>query len=161
MTLRCAVLRLEVLLVSVAACSPGARTSGGLSDQDRAALRSLTTATLLQIVRAHDWDALTAEYTADGWKLPPNQPAVQGRAAIRQLFEKLPSITSFDWRIIDLDGRADLAFVRGAYSITYALPGAPGLVSDSGKELVILRKQSDGSWLRLGDMWSSDLPPHR
>ena len=159
MTFPRVVLSLGMLLVGFTACRPDTPTSSGLSEQDRAALRSLI-AELPKIVRERNWDALTAEYTADGWKLPPNQPPVQGREAIRQWFAKLPAITSFDFRIVDVDGRADLAVVRGAYNITFVLPGAPRPVSDSGKELVVLRRQVDGSWLRVGDMWSSNLPGH-
>ncbi len=67
----------------------------------------------------------------------------------------------FDFRIIALDGRADLAALRGAYHITFAPPGATRAISDSGKELVVLRKQADGSWLRVGDIWNSDLPARK
>jgi len=160
MTLGPLALRLGALLLGIAACGPSAPAPSGLSQQDQAALRALI-AKLPQIVRARDWDALTAEYTEDGWKMPPNQPLVQGRAAIRQEFEELPPIPSFDFRIIDLDGRADLAVLRGAYHITYAPPGAARAISDSGKEVVVLRKQADGSWLRVGDIWNSDLPPRK
>src|SRR2546425_8166946 len=157
MTLGPLALRLGALLLGIAACGPSAPAPSGLSQQDQAALRALI-AKLPQIVRARDWDALAAEYTADGWKMPPNQPMVQGRAAIRQWFDKLPPVTSFEFRVLDIDGRADLAVLRGAYTITVTLPGAPRPVSDSGKELVVLRKQADGSWLRVGDVWTSDLP---
>jgi len=153
-------LGLGTLLAATAACSPRVPVSDGLSEQDQAAIRALI-AKLPQIVRARDWDALTAEYTEDGWKMPPNQPLVQGRAAIRQEFEQLPPIPSFDFRIIALDGRADLAVLRGAYHITFAPPGAARAISDSGKELVVLRKQADGSWLRVGDIWNSDLPARK
>jgi len=150
-------LRAGALLVTSAACNPRTPAAGGLSQQDQAAIRALI-AKLPEIVRARNWDALTAEYTEDGWKMPPNQPLVQGRASIRREFEQLPPIPSFDFRIIDLDGRADLAVLRGAYHITYAPPGASRAISDSGKEVVVLRRQADGSWLRVGDIWNSDLP---
>ena len=160
MPLRSLALRVAVLLVASAACNPRTPAAGGLSQQDQAAIRALI-AKLREIVRARNWDALTAEYTEDGWKMPPNQPLVQGRAAIRQEFEQLPPIPSFDFRIIALDGRADLAVLRGAYHITFAPPGATRAISDSGKELVVLRKQADGSWLRVGDIWNSDLPARK
>jgi len=160
MMLRSLAMRLGVLAFAFAACAPRVPGPTGLTQEDQAAIRALL-AKLPQIVRARDWDALTAEYTEDGWKMPPNQPLVQGRAAIHREFEQLPPIPSFDFRIIQLDGRADLAILRGAYHITFSPPGAPRAISDSGKELVVLRKQADGSWLRVGDIWNSDLPARR
>jgi|SRR2546422_63631 len=160
MPLRSLALRVAVLLVASAACNPRTPAAGGLSQQDQAAIRALI-AKLREIVRARNWDALTAEYTEDGWKMPPNQPLVQGRAAIRREFEQLPPISGFDFRIVQLDGRADLAVMRGAYHITFTPPGAARAISDSGKELVVLRKQADGSWLRAGDIWNSDLAPRK
>jgi len=91
--------------------------------------------------------------------MPPNEPAIQGRAAIRRWLEQFPPIQSFSFRLTDLQGRGDMAFMRGAYAFTVAPPGATSTVSDSGKILIVLRKQVDGSWPRVADAWNSDLPP--
>jgi ketosteroid isomerase-like protein len=36
--------------------------------------------------------------------------------------------------------------------------GAPEPFQESGKYVVILQKQPDGSWLVVVDIWNSDLP---
>ena len=129
----------------------------GLSDEDQAALRSFAVRDS-GFVTSRNWDALAAGYSVDAVRMPPNQPPVEGRDAIRRWLERLPPITSFNFRLVDLQGAGAVAFMRGSYSVTAVPPGvAP--VSDSGKILVVFRKQADGSWLRVADAWNSDLPP--
>jgi ketosteroid isomerase-like protein len=107
---------------------------------------------------SRSWDTLAAEYTPDAVRMPPNQPSVVGRQAIRQWLEQLPPITHFAFHLVDLQGSGDLAYLRGSWSITAAPTGiAP--VSDSGKILVVLQRQPDGTWLRVVDAWNSDAAP--
>jgi hypothetical protein len=47
----------------------------------------------------------------------------------------------------------------GSYTMAITPPGAPGPVKDTGKFVTILRRQADGKWLGVVDMFSSDLPP--
>lgn len=131
--------------------------AAGLSEQDVAALTALADADA-RIVMARDWDALAAQYAPDAVRMPPNQPAVQGRDAIRAWFEQLPPIPSFSFRLVDVRGQGDVAYMHAAYTLTVTGPGGAPL-HDTGKILVVLRKGSDGSWLRVADAWNSDLPP--
>jgi ketosteroid isomerase-like protein len=149
-------LRSVVVVAVVTNCRSSQAASGTLSEQDLAAVRSVATRDSA-IVMARNWDALAAEYTTDAVRMPPNQPPVQGRDAIRRWLELTPPITKFSFHLVDLQGAGSFAFLRGSYTMTVAPPGgAP--VSDSGKELVVLRRQADGSWLRVVDAWNSDLP---
>jgi len=56
---------------------------------------------------------------------------------------------------IDIDGRDDLAYIRGSHSLLLDYEGA---VKDKGKFLMILRRQSNGSWLISVVIFNSDLP---
>jgi ketosteroid isomerase-like protein len=58
--------------------------------------------------------------------------------------------------IDEIDGRADLAYVRGSYSMTLHPQGAPAPVDDVGKYLEIRMHQADGSWLLAVDIFNSD-----
>ena len=58
--------------------------------------------------------------------------------------------------VAEIEGRGDLAYVRGTYTMTLHPDGAPEPVEDAGKYLEIRRKQSDGSWLYVADMFNSD-----
>src|SRR6266704_705545 len=55
---------------------------------------------------------------------------------------------------IDINGRGDLAYVRGTYQVVY-LAGA----TDHGKFLEVRRGGKDGRWLIIADIFNSDLPP--
>ena len=111
------------------------------------------------IVPARDWPTLTAEYADDAVRMPPNAPAVHGRDAIRQFMNGYPPISAFTFRLVNLEGDGQLAYMHGAWTITFTPAGAATPISDSGKILVVLRKQADGTWLRVADTWNSDLAP--
>jgi ketosteroid isomerase-like protein len=51
----------------------------------------------------------------------------------------------------------DFAYDIGTYQLTMNDPqGKPN--SDRGKYMVVWKKQADGKWKAVGDMFSSDLP---
>jgi ketosteroid isomerase-like protein len=137
----------------------GAPPAAALSEYDLAAARAFASGDAA-LVMARDWNALAAEYAPDAVRMPPNQPPVQGRAAIRAWLDGLPPVTSFTFRLDDVQGDGSVAYLRGTYTITVAPPGTDP-VSDTGKELVVLRRQADGSWLRQVDAWSSNVAPAR
>ena len=156
MILRYGTVALGLLLTTTAwAQTPAPRR--GLSTQDIATLRAIADRDA-PIVRAHDWATLVSEYSEDAVRMPPNGPAAEGREAIRRMLEQIPPITAFAFRLVDLQGDGEIAYMRAAWSITVAPPGATP-VSDAGKILVVFRKQPGGAWLRVADAWNSDLPP--
>lgn len=104
---------------------------------------------------AGDCDALLEFYTPNATVMPPNAPAMHGREAIRGLFESFPPLTHFELNIDEIDGRADLAFVRGTFKMTMDVDGVS--VDDVGKYIEIRRRQADGSWLLDVDIFNSDL----
>ena len=59
-----------------------------------------------------------------------------------------------------VEGRGDLAYAVGIYraTLTPKKPGAKPLPTEVGKYLEVLKKQSDGSWKIVYDMWSPDAP---
>jgi len=127
-----------------------------LLDSDRAALETLLKRDT-DAVRASDWDALTALYAPDAVRMPPNQPAITGRDAIGAFHAQFPRVESFTFTLIELDGRGDLAWYRGAYALTFATSDTTPAITDSGKLMAVLRKRPDGSWLTVADIWNSDL----
>jgi len=145
------------LALSVGAPAPEAGRT--LSSTDVAALRAIADRDA-PTVRARDWATLLSEYSEGAVRMPPNGPAVEGREAIRKMLEQLPPITAFDFRLVDLQGDGEIAYMRAAWSITVAPAGAKP-ISDAGKILVVFRKQPGGGWLRVADAWNSDLQPAR
>jgi len=116
-------------------------TLAPLSGPDEAAIRGVHdhfTAALLR----QDFDAIAALYADDAVLLPPNEPAVHGRAAIRVWTAAVPRVTRAVLNVDDLDGRGDLAYMRGTFSMTLEPDGAPAF-SVTGKYVEILKKQPD------------------
>jgi uncharacterized protein (TIGR02246 family) len=142
---------------SLVALTSGAQSSKGLSQTD---IRKINedSETAMKAAVAKDFATWAALFHDDAVVYPPNEPAVKGRGAIRAWLEKLPPITEFKLTNVKMDGRDDLAYVLGTYTMTIAPPGAPGPIKDSGKFVTVLRRHADGRWLAAVDMFSSDLP---
>jgi uncharacterized protein (TIGR02246 family) len=130
----------------------------GLSEADIRKIDDVTQ-TAVNAALARDFATWAALFLDDAVIYPPNEPAVKGRAAIRAWLEKFPPITEFKLNNEKVEGREDLAYVLGTYTMTITPPGAPGPVKDSGKFVTVVRRQPDGRWLGAVDMFSSDLPP--
>jgi len=146
------------LCLAVWSCKPTA--PAGLSEMDKTAIRKVVDQVMV-IANAptKDWAAYTrAYYAEDAVALDPNMPAIEGRAAIESLFLKFPSMTDFKVELVEIEGRGDLAYVRGKYSMMFTPPGASEPLKDTGKYIEIWRKQADGSWKVIRDIYNSDLP---
>ena len=136
-------------LTVLAACQT---PNTNLTDEDIAEITNIATA-YTQATRAGDADAVAALYTEDAVEMPGNQPARVGRAAIRATYGGLNDL---EVNMTELDGRDGVAYERGTW--TQSVPVADTTVGMTGKYLVILRKQADGSWLRTHAIWNTDAP---
>ena len=129
-----------------------------LSTKDMAAIKTLHDA-YQQAVLTGGLKA-TVRFYADDAVLMARGPVVQGRAAFEKSLEGMskafPTVTAFNMTLVEIDGRGDLAFVRGTLTMSMASAGAPQPVQFSGKFLEILRKQKDGSWLIAREVKVSD-----
>jgi len=143
---------------AILACRSSA--PAGLTDADKEAIRKRADA-VVSIANAptKDWDAyVRTDYTEDAVVLPPNSPALQGWDAIRSYILTEGVVSDFKVQMVEIEGRGDLAYVRGIYSMTVTPPGASGPTKDTGKYIEIWRKQADASWKVIRDIFSSDLP---
>lgn len=157
MSARRMVFAVLALALASTACQRPAQEPAGLSEEDVASIRA-STESFAEAIRAGDWAGATAFYTEDAVFMPPNEPALQGRAAIEAWMGAFPPLTQFSLTAVEIDGRGDLAYVRGTLSMTIMPEGAPQPIQESGKYIEIRRKQSDGSWLMAVDIFNSDLP---
>lgn len=108
-----------------------------------------------------DLDATVAYYSDDAVLLPPNEPIVAGKQAIRAAWASLlsPGMVSLSWQAttVDVSKSGDLAYLVGTYSMS--VKDAKGKTApDRGKIIEVFRKQADGTWKTVADMYSSDLP---
>jgi len=102
---------------------------------------------------------VNAFYTADAVLLPPNAPLVKGRSAIQAFFQGLldAGATGVTLKTTKIDADGALAYGRGAYG--FALPRPDGTAQRQvGKYIVVYRRQRDGSWRAVADIFNSDSP---
>ena len=118
-----------------------------LSDSDVAAIRSMTQRYVaMDEARNPDVLQLIAE---DAVYMPPGIAPLEGRKAIEELFKAHP------WEHLsetpaEIDGRGDLAFVRGAWSIT--MNGKPV----AGYYMEVWQKRPDGAWQVIRKVWNTN-----
>jgi ketosteroid isomerase-like protein len=142
---------------AILSCHTG--VGGHLSEPDKDAIRKVVDGALRTAnPPTSDVDGYVGLYYADGARiLPPNRATVTGREAIGAFFRSLGSIQAVRYTVLAVEGRNDLAYVHGAYQLTVTPPGAAEPVGDTGKYVEIWRKQRDGSWKVVLDIFNSDL----
>jgi ketosteroid isomerase-like protein len=108
---------------------------------------------------SNNLDAVVAYYTDDASLLPPNEPIADNKQAIRASWAGfLVPGTSVSWEAnrVDVSRSSDLAYTQGTYQAT--MKDAQGkLAPDHGKYLEVWKKQADGKWKAVADMFSSDV----
>jgi uncharacterized protein (TIGR02246 family) len=149
-----------ILLISAAcrdrpvADQPGPAEEAAVLAVDSAFVAALNAGDLEAIARTYDDDALL---------LPPAALPVRGREAIRGYWGGL--LGTYDVHLtfgVDrFEIRDDRAFVVGHYRIETRPRSAevPALAPEDGKFLEVLKRQRDGSWSYLVDMFSPNAPP--
>jgi uncharacterized protein (TIGR02246 family) len=110
---------------------------------------------------ANDLDGTVSFYTDDASLLPPNAPIATGKAAIRAVWAgMLTPDTTVSWQVTkaDVARSGDLAYVMGTYQIAAKNPQAKSQ-EDHGKLVEVWKKQADGKWKTVADIFNSDVPP--
>jgi ketosteroid isomerase-like protein len=144
------------LALASSGCAPA--SPKGLAEADRAAIRAVADS-VEALFAAHRFeDGVALNFAEDAMTLQPNGPAVSGRAAIVGVLKSFPPFSEFKTEIQLLDGAGDVAYVHGTYSMAMTMPGDTAPTRDVGKYLEIWRRQGDGSWKVIRDMFNSDLP---
>ena len=142
-TLTVVTLAIGLLLMPAMSESQGRST---LSPQDVTQINELTQA-FAKGVLAKEWETVSALYADNAVLYPPGETAVKGRPSIEACLAGLPKMTDFTVRTTSVEGRDDLAYVQGTYTMTIVAPGEPKPIQASGYFLEIRRKQPDGRWL--------------
>jgi uncharacterized protein (TIGR02246 family) len=107
-----------------------------------------------------DTAGISSVYADDAVILPPNMKTARGRAGMSQMHAAmLTNVTypSVALKSEDLIVSGDYGIETGAYRMTIQPKGGKPM-EDVGKFISIWKKQSDGSWKMIRDMFSSDLP---
>jgi ketosteroid isomerase-like protein len=146
---------LVAALIALAGCQKAQDTK---ADED--AIRASTDA-WDDAYNAGDTAALGAAYAEDAVLLPPNAPAVSGRAAIGEFLTadgantRGAGLTFAIAKDSTVGVSGDLAYEAG----TFAVNDASGATVATGKFIGVFNKSKDGKWLLVRDTWNMDAPP--
>jgi ketosteroid isomerase-like protein len=148
---------ITALIFLVASASALAQTGGMATDSIWAADTAWN-----KTYEAKDLDKAVAFCDEQGSLLWPNAPVATGKNAITKLTASAFAIPDFKlvWQQVKVGiaRSGDLGYTSGTYIWSFRdTSGKP--VSDKGKYLTVWKKQADGSWKVLFDMFNTDLPP--
>jgi ketosteroid isomerase-like protein len=106
-------------------------------------------------------DKTVSYYAESAVVMPPNAAAATTKEAIRSAWKEMLTTpgAAISWKTtkVEVAKSADLAYVSGTYEETMTdASGKP--VNDRGKYVEIFKKQADGTWKVVADIWNSDLP---
>jgi ketosteroid isomerase-like protein len=110
---------------------------------------------------AKDVDKTVSYYAEGAVVMPPNASAATTKEAIRSAWKEMLTTpgAAISWKAakVEVAKSGDLAYVSGTYEETMNdASGKP--VKDRGKYVEIFKKQADGTWKVVADIWNSDLP---
>jgi uncharacterized protein (TIGR02246 family) len=114
--------------------------------------------TLVSAVNRSDAEAASQLWTEDSRMMPPNQPTLQGRAAIHAHFARLFTQRQFQYTLsnCELQVFGDMAVERVEYHVITRSIADGSVAEDCGKGLHVYRRDSDGRWRLYADIWNSD-----
>jgi len=135
------------LALSIVACGS---SNAGLSDKDRDAIREAVRK-YVEADDKRDADAMMQVIGEGAYYMPSNGAPISGREAIRGFLKPHPwdKVTESP---AEIEGRDDLAFVRGSYAVAYQGQNLTGYYME------IWQKQPDGEWRMTRKLWNSDKP---
>ena len=149
-----------IFFLGVIACPQATPASGGLPNEDVAAIRNAQQ-TMIKALLAGDWSAAAAVHTQDAVRMPPETGDERGRAAIQASLSKMDRPSAITLKSTEIEGCGDLAYAWVAFSIKWPSKGTERLSAYTGRDIVIFRKQADGKWLASRVIFNSDQGPTR
>ena len=133
-------------LAALADCSPPSRPG---DDGARKAIEAAVDR-YVEASNEGDVEGLTALYADDAVLLPPDHEPIEGRTAIAEFWRE-GTDSGLEVTTLRLDVNGDLGYLVGRYH----LPPTDEEPADSGKTVMCLRRQKDGSWKLTADIWNS------
>ncbi len=149
---RTGIFLVALLVFATGGCAP---TADG--EADVAAIRSALDVGMLGAAKEKNVEGVLGYYTDDASLLPPDAPIASGKEAIRAIWTQLLANPDVSWQTtrVEVSRAGDLAYATGTYEITVdASEDNP--VSEIGKWVVVLKKQSDGTWKQIVGIFNTD-----
>jgi uncharacterized protein (TIGR02246 family) len=148
------------LVLAILACAQGAQTPAHDPVADKAAVDAVRNAEMAAL-NSGNVDSIMAVYAEDVDMMAPGVPTTRGAAAVRDmLIAMMKDVTlsgSYTTSVVEVSG--DVAIDRFAGSLTMTPRAGGPAVTEMIKGLHVLRRQPDGSWKIVQDVWNVDAPP--
>lgn len=143
----------------------GSANAAGFTSADSSAIIALN-GRLERAGRSHQWARWGDEYGANPVRMPPNMKTVSGKAAADAFNRGGLNVTTFEIRVSSIVGNGSMAVASGEYrAAAPASKDASGkttpAITEDGKFVQHLARQTDGSWKIVRDIWNSNLPAQR
>ena len=111
-----------------------------------------------------DPDKWASYFADDAAILMPNEPIIMGREKAREPIKAMLSDPNFALTFqpttrVEASKGGDLVYTVGTYSMTVSNPKDKTPMTDKGKYVTVYKKQADGSWKVVADIFNSDMPP--
>ena len=147
-------------IVALMAASVSAQQPKAAAGGDEAAIAKIRTA-FQTAAGTQDGAAIAKLFAPDGVEMPPNAPAAKGRAAIEAFHKAFGqqymmhgmTITSSELKV-----HGDSAHDVGTYKQSLMAMKGGGMTDDTGKYVVLLKKDASGAWWITHAIYNSDLP---
>ena len=149
------VLRLAVLALGLVACAPPAVDTAADEQILREKLQAWYAA-----ANAHDLEALVTHYDDRAVLMAANRPTATGTDAIREYFlaEWESAVVQVSGEVDEAHVSGDFAMLRGSWTATITPSDGSPSFDDAGSFVEVYRRQEDGSWRSVWDIWNSELP---
>jgi uncharacterized protein (TIGR02246 family) len=112
----------------------------------------------LQAFNGGDAAEVTRFYGDGARILPPNADAIQGSDAIEAFFKEFVALrTQLSFNLLTVHESPDVCTAVGEFEMAMHPEGADPQ-QNRGKYIEVWRRQSDGSWRIVDDIFNSSLP---
>jgi uncharacterized protein (TIGR02246 family) len=112
---------------------------------------------------SRDLERIIRFWAEDATLLMPGQPAVKGKAAIKEAVKALLADPKFgvtgSASTVEVSQSGDIGYTQGTASVTFTDPKTKRVITEINKYVTIYRKQADGNWLAVEDINNADGTP--
>ncbi len=111
----------------------------------------------IEAFETKDIQGMAINYAEDAVICPQGGPMVTGKENIEAFFKEMSSMMKeMSFASTKFDASGDIAYEVGTYTGVWDMPGM-GSVEDKGKYVSVWKRQADGAWKIVIDIFNTDL----
>ena len=138
-------------------CQQGQEVASGDVESDIQAIKDVV-AGWSAAFNAADVDKILSYYTDEVVRIPPNEPALVGKEAIRSKYQQaFDEYTAEGKDVVEnVEVSVDLAVANTTYKYVVTSKSKQDSVETKGNEILVLKKQANGTWKFTYLIWSDE-----